>query len=199
MIDLQVTKPPQTPHVAGLQTPPRFVPSHTPTRTEENFATRPPTRAEEYLAVTPGCRPLAPDAKARGRCLEATPPVKTAARVRYFELELELVQPHMSQKPVLRGEVGARVHLIRLVASGGVPSDGVHRVGTPCAGPRRVEQARNHAPLRHWQTLRAATTGRHQGNSGGQASGIKVVHWHPCTRRPELNVGPPSPPGRAWG
>jgi len=25
------------------------------------------------------------------------------------------------------------------------------------------------------------------------------VHWHPCTRRPELDVGPPSAPGRAWG
>ena len=24
----------------------------------------------------------------------------------YFELELELMQPHMAQKPVLRGEVG---------------------------------------------------------------------------------------------
>ena len=39
------------------------------------------------------------------------------------------------------------------------------------AGPRRVAQARNHASLRHWQTPRAATTGRHQGDSGGQASG----------------------------
>ena len=26
-----------------------------------------------------------------------------------------------------------------------------------------------------------------------------MVHWHPCTRRPELDVGPPSAPGRAWG
>ena len=26
-----------------------------------------------------------------------------------------------------------------------------------------------------------------------------AVHWHPCTRRPELDVGPPSAPGRAWG
>ena len=25
----------------------------------------------------------------------------------YYELELELIQPHMTQKPVLRGEVGA--------------------------------------------------------------------------------------------
>ena len=32
-------------------------------------------------------------------------------------------------------------------------------------------QARDHAPLRHWQALRAATTGRHQGDSGGQAPG----------------------------
>ena len=32
-----------------------------------------PTRAEEHLAVTPGCRPRAPDAKARGRCLENRP------------------------------------------------------------------------------------------------------------------------------
>jgi len=30
-------------------------------------------------------------------------------------------------------------------------------------------------------------------------SGVKVVHWHPCTRRPELDDGPPSAPGRAWG
>ena len=52
-------------------------PSHTPTRTEENLATRPllptPTRAEEHLAVTPGCKPRAPDAKERGRCLENRP------------------------------------------------------------------------------------------------------------------------------
>ena len=31
-----------TSHVVGLQTSPRFAPLHTPTRTEENFATRPP-------------------------------------------------------------------------------------------------------------------------------------------------------------
>ena len=31
------------------------------------------TRAEEHLAVTPGCKPRAPDAKARGRCLENRP------------------------------------------------------------------------------------------------------------------------------
>ena len=30
-----------------------------------------------------------------------------------FELELELVQYHMAQKPMLRGEVGARVRVIR--------------------------------------------------------------------------------------
>jgi len=29
------------------------------------------------------------------------------------ELELELIQPHMAQKPMLRGEVGARVRVIR--------------------------------------------------------------------------------------
>ena len=28
---------------------------------------------------------------------------------------------------------------------------------------------RDHAPLRHWKALRAATTGRHQDDSGGQA------------------------------
>jgi len=67
------TLPKKTSHVTGLQTSPRFAPFHTPTRTEENFATRPPTRAEESLAVTPGCRTRAPDAKARGRCLENLP------------------------------------------------------------------------------------------------------------------------------
>jgi hypothetical protein len=45
------------------------------------------------------------------------------------------------------------------------PSDGAHRVGTPGAGPRRVAQARDHAPFRHRRALRAATTGRHQGDS----------------------------------
>ena len=30
-----------------------------------------------------------------------------------FELDLELIQPHMAQKPMLRGEVGARVRVIR--------------------------------------------------------------------------------------
>jgi len=36
-----------------------------------------------------------------------------ARKTTYFELELELVQFHMAQKPVLRGEVGARVRVIR--------------------------------------------------------------------------------------
>ena len=93
------------------------------------------------------------------------------------------------------------------------PSGSVHRVGRPGAGPRWVAQ------VRHWLALRAATTGRDQGDSGGQAQraaevdgrravvgannsnwGDKVVDWHPCTRRPELGVGTPgSVPGRAWG
>ena len=30
-----------------------------------------------------------------------------------LELELELIQSHMAQKPMLRGEVGARVRVIR--------------------------------------------------------------------------------------
>ena len=34
--------PKRTLHVAGLKTSPRFALSHTPTRTEENFSTRPP-------------------------------------------------------------------------------------------------------------------------------------------------------------
>ena len=67
------------------------------------------------------------------------PPVKTGARVRHFrrcnnprwhssqccgakwarvrcELELELIQGHMAQKPVLRVEVGARVLRVRSVS-----------------------------------------------------------------------------------
>ena len=31
----------------------------------------------------------------------------------FLELELELIQFHMAQKPMLRGEVGARVRVIR--------------------------------------------------------------------------------------
>ena len=27
----------------------------------------------------------------------------------------------------------------------------------------------------------------------------QFVHWYPCTRRPELDVGTPPAPGRAWG
>ena len=30
-----------------------------------------------------------------------------------LELELELIQPHKAQKPMLRGEVGARVRVVR--------------------------------------------------------------------------------------
>ena len=33
-----------------------------------------------------------------------------------IELELELIQPHMAQKPVLRGEVGARALRVRSVS-----------------------------------------------------------------------------------
>ena len=51
------------------------------------------------------------------------------------------------------------------------PPGGVRQVDTPSAEPHRVAQACNHAPLRHWQALRAATAGRHHGDSGGQAPG----------------------------
>ena len=34
-------------------------------------------------------------------------------------------------------------------------------MGTPGAGPRRVAQARDRAPLQTWQALRVTTTGRH--------------------------------------
>ena len=41
--------------------------------------------------------------------------VRFAAAFRLIkgELELELIQSHMAQKPMLRGEVGARVRVIR--------------------------------------------------------------------------------------
>ena len=35
------------------------------------------------------------------------------AVLKRLELELELIQSHMAQKPMLRGEVGARVRVIR--------------------------------------------------------------------------------------
>jgi len=47
--------PKTTSHVAGLQTSPRFAPSHTPTRTGENFATRPPLDHSDARGGTP-CR-----------------------------------------------------------------------------------------------------------------------------------------------
>ena len=37
----------------------------------------------------------------------------SSSGVSFFELELELIQPHMAQKPMPRGEVGARVGVIR--------------------------------------------------------------------------------------
>ena len=37
----------------------------------------------------------------------------TGVQVSPVELELELIQSHMAQKPMLRGEVGARVRVIR--------------------------------------------------------------------------------------
>ena len=41
------------------------------------------------------------------------PAVLAEGLLRLHELELELIQPHMAQKPVLGGEVGARVCVIR--------------------------------------------------------------------------------------
>ena len=35
-------------------------------------------------------------------------------------------------------------------------------------------------PLRHWQARRAATTGRHQGNPGGQAPGGGAARSRGC-------------------
>ena len=37
-------------------------------------------------------------------------------REKFLELELELIKPHVAQKPVLRGEVGERVLRVRLVS-----------------------------------------------------------------------------------
>ena len=41
-------------------------------------------------------------------------------------------------------------------------------------------------------TERRAVFDANNNNGGG-----KVAHWHPCTRRPELDVGTPPAPGRA--
>jgi len=41
------------------------------------------------------------------------------ASLRAGELELELIQAHMAQKPVLRSEVGARALRVRLVSREG--------------------------------------------------------------------------------
>ena len=41
-----------------------------------------------------------------------TPPVGGGVKKNELELELEIVQSHMAQKPMLRGEVGARVRVV---------------------------------------------------------------------------------------
>jgi len=61
--------------------------------------------------------------RSQGKQRSAAPPASQArqggprgnAPPRYVnrELELELIQSHMAQKPVLRGEVGVRVRVIR--------------------------------------------------------------------------------------
>ena len=48
------------------------------------------------------------------------------------ELELELIQPHMAQKPMLRGEVGARVRVKR---EGGQRREGRYGRARWCKAP----------------------------------------------------------------
>ena len=36
-------------------------------------------------------------------------------------------------------------------------------------------------------------------NANNDNWGGRAVHWGPYTRRPELDAGAPSAPGRAWG
>ena len=56
-----------------------------------------------------GERNRARTAEARARVHHVVPAAPAAGRSALeSELELELTQPHMTQKPVLRGEVGAR-------------------------------------------------------------------------------------------
>ena len=45
----------------------------------------------------------------------------TLSRASDNELELELIQSHMAQKPMLRGEVGARALRVRSDVRGGKP------------------------------------------------------------------------------
>ena len=70
-----------------------------------------PARAEIYSAHR---RTSAPDLDGGGLARAAD---NTERHFLWFdraaELELELIQSHMAQKPVLRGEVGARVRVIR--------------------------------------------------------------------------------------
>ena len=53
---------------------------------------------------------------AAGRSSSAKPNVSLHSREAELELELELVQPHMAQKPMLRGGVGARALRMRSVS-----------------------------------------------------------------------------------
>ena len=63
------------------------------------------------------------------------PPQLSPSVMNQIELELELIQFHMAQKPVLRGEVGARALRVRSVsrkevwASAGVQGAGVNGCG----------------------------------------------------------------------
>ena len=55
------------------------------------------------------------------------------------ELEFELMQSHMAQKPVLRGEVGARALRVRLVSRERLPPTTL--AGTSFESIQKLEQA----------------------------------------------------------
>ena len=56
-----------------------------------------------------------------------------------FELELELIQTHMAQKPVLRVEVGARAYAYHAcMAQKPIRQDYGHTVEALCAAPPEV-------------------------------------------------------------
>ena len=81
-------------------------------KTRFNHGREPWTEEPTVIIATRGLRNLVPQSSLYLFAKGFHRPLTKGVSMRILELKLELIQPHMTQKPVLRGEVGT--HALRM-------------------------------------------------------------------------------------